>query len=580
VVLLAYARACPAAFLPHLEALAGRATELWDAGLLRPGERNALSEGLLAASAAGPPAVQTSVVEWALAPVRAAWAAPVWQAALASPQAFIAHYMPVEADPGALGLAGVGVGIQVTGAASRWALYHQVHLLERVVRRAPGGGAPLAPHMAWALPSLLRLVANMNAAHSPAGRAALGAAAPALEMSPQERASYVRAGPAGRRAPAAPGADDDSGDYATVGGTTLSSLRAWMRHIREFTHHTIGMLPAAVPAALDLEAARAALAPSVLAFADTLAHHNLRLALRHVTIPHVRTLPARHLEGWALPSLALLAPHMAARLDAAWAGLAPVGPGTEDAAGAEEEIVREKMVRELTQEYAELLREVAVRPLEDPAAAAAAGAAPPTAAPARSAPAARAPTLLQLLLEREPAAGIAAATAAVQGMQRADESGFRFATVCRALVALAPRDAQLYAYVGSEVLRAAVSSLALESMATHQADILGLVRAVLAQQLGDPGSAAHGVLRSLPGMTPEREAAFGAAFLATGSEKEQRNAIKRMLVEACGRGSFAALADWRPPSAPALGAAKPRVLHAGSNRHPGSREEEERLQGV
>lgn len=35
------------------------------------------------------------VVEWVLAPVRARWQSPAWQAALASPAAFFAAYMPL-----------------------------------------------------------------------------------------------------------------------------------------------------------------------------------------------------------------------------------------------------------------------------------------------------------------------------------------------------------------------------------------------------------------------------------------------------------------------------------------------------
>ena len=34
-----------------------------------------------------------------LSPVRTDWAQPAFQATLASPQAFITHYLPLEADP-------------------------------------------------------------------------------------------------------------------------------------------------------------------------------------------------------------------------------------------------------------------------------------------------------------------------------------------------------------------------------------------------------------------------------------------------------------------------------------------------
>ena len=39
------------------------------------------------------------VVEWVLGSVRSAWTAPEWQQHVASPAAFLKHYMPVERSP-------------------------------------------------------------------------------------------------------------------------------------------------------------------------------------------------------------------------------------------------------------------------------------------------------------------------------------------------------------------------------------------------------------------------------------------------------------------------------------------------
>jgi exportin-5 len=632
-VLLEYSKAAPQAFLPHLDGIGQRLNELWELRQLRPGERNAITEALLGASQAGSLELQTSLTEWALAPVRAEWASPEFQGYVASPQAFLAYYVPVTVDSSAPG--GVRIGCQ----AGRWALYHQVHMVERAIRRlqhstVPAAQHPLVPHMSWIVPTLLQLISNLNAVHTTAGRGALGAAANAVEMSPQERALYLRRGPAAPRrvvaaavagaaaaaaaggsqqiagAPIQPtaGADaGDTGDYASVGGTTLGSLRAWLRHLREFSYHSLGLLPTCVPATLENPALPVAFASSTLAYIDALNHQHVRLVLRHVTIPYVKATPAHLMHSWVLPQLALLAPHMQHRLAAAWAVLlaqtstdalppsssfaggnqssSSIAGGDAQGGAANDEIINERMVRELTQEYSDLLREIAARVLEDPnhIGASAGGGGVDGSAPVNTALTAAnvsignsssaagmgksskanttGTTFLELLLEREPAAGIAAASAAVQGMQLPDEAAYRFAMFNRALVALAPRDSQLYAYVGSEVLRSAITSLASEIMSTHQADILGLIRNILAQQLADTNSAVHGVLRSLPGVTPEKEAAFAEAFQKTGSEKDQRNIFKKFLVEACGRTNFAALAEWRPPS----------VLPAGALRNRGGR---------
>jgi hypothetical protein len=125
------------------------------------------------------------------------------------------------------------------------------------------------------------------------------------------------------------------------------------------------------------------------------------------------------------------------------------------------------------------------------------------------------------------------------------------------------------------VLKAAITSLSSEVMATHQADALGLIRQILTMHIQDDGSGAHSVLRSLPGVTPQVESEFKAAFIGTGSEKEQRNAVKRLLV---GSGGFAALADWRPPATVPLRIAAPPRAGRGGVMKEGAASEEQ-LQG-
>ena len=164
------------------------------------------------------------------------------------------------------------------------------------------------------------------------------------------------------------------------------------------------------------------------------------------------------------------APHLSA---------CPAGPSsTEDSASANDEIIRERMLRELTQEYATLLKELATRTVLDPAAgggsssaaasaggaavAAAAGGGGALAGGAAAAGGGGGKTLLEWLLENDPATGFGAVTTAVAGMCWRDEAAYRFAMLARTLVGMAPRDQRLYAYVGGEVLKSAISSLATE----------------------------------------------------------------------------------------------------------------------
>ena len=72
--------------------------------------------------------------------------------------------------------------MQVGGGQHRWELYHQLHLIERIVKRLPTSnclgimstGNPAAPgwhamnaHLAWALPVLLQLVQCLHTLWTP-----------------------------------------------------------------------------------------------------------------------------------------------------------------------------------------------------------------------------------------------------------------------------------------------------------------------------------------------------------------------------------------------------------------------------
>ena len=56
-----HAKAAPAALVPHLQAMASQTQQLWEAGLLRPGERCVLSETLVIAAAGSSPDIQNQV---------------------------------------------------------------------------------------------------------------------------------------------------------------------------------------------------------------------------------------------------------------------------------------------------------------------------------------------------------------------------------------------------------------------------------------------------------------------------------------------------------------------------------------
>ena len=78
--------------------------------------------------------------------------------------------------------------------------------------------------------------------------------------------------PAPPRAPAPPqpaaAGEEQDGDYASVGGTTVGSIRAWLRHSREFLYQTLGLLPSHCPAALGCAPVAAVFPPAVFSYVE------------------------------------------------------------------------------------------------------------------------------------------------------------------------------------------------------------------------------------------------------------------------------------------------------------------------
>jgi len=218
----------------------------------------------------------------------------------------------------------------------------------------------------------------------------------------------------------------------------------------------------------------------------------------------------------------------------------------------EEEVVLDRMIRELTQEYADVLKEIASRTAD-------------TKDSKLFQSETKSHCLLQMFLLHDPAGGLAAAVAAVDGMLRPDDAAFRFATFCRALVHLAPQDAALYNYVGTKILHSSISCLSLEVLAPHQAEILGMIREIVVQQIDDSNSSMRNVLTMLPGIGYHEIGHLSSSLRKTGSEKEQRNIIKQFLLQACGSGSFAALADWKPSGVVQVVGAKQRGARIAQN---------------
>lgn len=105
-------------------------------------------------------------------------------------------------------------------------------------------------------------------------------------------------------------------------------------------------------------------APALTGGWEAMPAQHARLLIRHIVTPLCRACLPQHRAAWLVPVLNRLLPHMLERLGAGWRALDAQGLGFErglgvgsglangaHAAAAEDEVVAERLLRELTQEH-------------------------------------------------------------------------------------------------------------------------------------------------------------------------------------------------------------------------------------
>jgi len=574
------AKTAPAAFAPYLEALVTEISKLWERGLLREGERVMLWEGLLAASSAATPAIQAQVVQYILSPIHAVWTDPAWLQSMSSPLAFVQRFMPVESN---------SQGMVTVGARSeRWALYHQVTLVERAIRRttpssswalqqqlqqgagdgagAPGsaaavsGGAQAAvdhacnPHLTWFLPAAAQLLRCIHGLGAPGLKDALGPLKLISEMDPMERAIRM-------------GEDRDlvkeKEEPRCVAGATIQDCRYFARGVRECCYMLLSLAGQHCGAMWVNPQLAAAIVPAIMTDLEGLDDGQMRLFLRHVITPWVARCPTPLQPMWIVPLCQALLPHMWLRLNEAWAAVSSTASQQQQQPGqqalkskeqgdskAGDEVVTESQLREVTREHMGLLAVVARKPGQEEAgkkhghanghghsgSGAASGSAA-EAAPAGSRTdsgggAAVGESVLELLLQHCPAVAETVLRTAVAGLCWPDaESAAKAMAVCRHVVQLASSVPGLEAFVCKDMLQRAIISLTQVFTLNIQADVLGLLRAIIMTFLSK-NNLVEASLQQLLQLSPAVIAEFERQLQQAMSEREQRNLIRQLVAQA------------------------------------------------
>ena len=536
--ILGLCTASPASCLPFLGAIQQQTQGMFDAGRLTLGERNVLSEAMIAVceGAEGGRAAEGQVIEWALAPVRDSWGSAAFERAMGSTASFLAAYGPV---------AGTPADPVVGGGQERWRLFHDVQLVERCLRRvrperpmAPDAadlpGTMFDPMLEWVLERALALLRRVQGCWGAEGRAALGPAAGALDPSHLER--LVLLGQQPSQMPTMQGKGSMQLDHGgTVGGTSVQALRSWLRGIREGAFQCVAVAAEHVPA-LYGSSRLAALVPEVLmeGLPDMETRH-LRLALRHLVLPLMRHCP-RPLRGrWIAPLLHPLVTAMERRLGELWAGLLPnldgasTARGKEDADAASEEVVRERLVRDLTKDYASVLQAIT-------------GAGMVPGDPLAST---EGPTVMEFLASASTEALGAHVRTCMMMLTLPDlDAATKALSCCRVVVGIAARNRQPGEFsdmVGGGMLRHCIQALTLPSNQTCHGEILSIIREILVGV--GPHTRQHlATLSQLPGFGEGGAQALVAELAGASKEADQKLIIKKALAS-LGKDTLRALSD-------------------------------------
>lgn len=515
VAIMHMAQAASEQLLPFLEALAGRIERLWQQGEVRIGERSILCEALLAVSVASDVAKQSEALAWTLAPVQAHWSEDGFQQSLQSPQHFFLAYM---------GIPGVAPGF-VGGQESRWVIYHEIVLIERSLRRlvekSPADALhPFLSYYEWSLPWIVSLLRLIQYCWTREGRQVLSQVAGALSMSKAERLSALGA-PTSTVSAAHREEDDERG----AGGDTAYNLREFLRGSRECCFQIIALTAGRLEGFFELRDMPSHLASSLVGNLHSMENRHLRMMIRTVFSVMCKKCPPQYNSEWLGPILPPLHLHMQQRLHALWQACEArldgnaSGNTSEEGPSVENEVLEERILRELTREYAGLL----VQNIEQGGKGA---------NPAAGARSMSDQTLDWMMVEHPNAVEAVLATCCSMLCWPDSEAAGKAIVFCRMIVCYADTDPRFYEIVG-DILRAGLRALTVPSNSALQAELLSLLRDIIMKTSQERPLPLQ-ILVTLPGVHEADVRNLLTSLHGTGSDKEQRVKLKQFLLSSGG----------------------------------------------
>ncbi|KAH9754455.1 protein HASTY 1 [Citrus sinensis] len=531
--------------LPHMKDIADTMAYLQREGRLLRGEHNLLGEAFLVMASAAGIQQQQEVLAWLLEPLSQQWMQLEWQN----------NYL---SEP-------LGLVRLCSDTSFMWSLFHTVTFFERALKRSGIRKAnlnlqsssaensavmhPMASHLSWMLPPLLKLLRAIHSIWSPSISQLLpGEIKAAMTMSDAEQFSLLGEGNPKFSKGAVAFADGSQLDTSKegYGEPNESDIRNWLKGVRDSGYNVLG-LSATIGDPFFKSLDSGSVVVALMENIQSMEFRHIRQLVHSVLIHMVKFCPLDMWEFWLEKLLNPLFIHCQQVLSSSWSSLMHEGRakvpdihGIVAGSDLKVEVMEEKLLRDLTREICSLLSTMASSGLNNGI--------PPIEQSGhfyrvdvlslKDLDAFASNSMVGFLLKHKDLA-LPALQISLEAFTWTDgEAVTKVSSFCSAVVLLAiqSNNIELRQFVSKDLFSAIIRGLALESNAVISADLVGLCREIFIYMC-DRDPAPRQVLLSLPCITPQDLLAFEDALTKTASPREQKQHMRSLLVLARPRSS-------------------------------------------
>ncbi|KAJ4849692.1 histone deacetylase [Turnera subulata] len=528
------AKAADKSIVPHMKGIADTMAYMQREGCLLRGEHNLLGEAFLVMASSAGIQQQQEVLAWLLEPLGQQWTQLDWQN----------NYL---SEP-------FGLVRLCSDRPFMWSIFHTVTFFEKALKRSgfkkgsfnlqntPDSSIsshPMASHLSWMLPPLLKLLRAIHSLWSPSISQTLpGELKAAMTMSDVEQYSLLGEGNPKFPKSSLTFVDGTNVDMSTS-ETNESDIRNWLKGIRDSGYNVLGLSTTIGDPffkCLDVQSVGIALMENI----QSMEFRHIRQLVHSLLIPLVKSCPTEMWEVWLEKLLHPLFLHAQQALSFSWLGLlhegkakAPDVHGILAGSELKVEVMEEKLLRDLTREICALLSTISSPGLNTslPSLEQSGYVNRVDSSSLKDLNAFASNSMVAFLLKYNSVA-LPVLQICLETFTWTDgEAVSKVSSFCASLVVLAvtTNNAQLREFVSKDLFSALIRGLALESNAVFSADLVGLCREIFIF-LCDRDPAPRQVLLSLPCIKPQDLAAFEEALTKTSSPKEQKQHMRSLLM--------------------------------------------------